>query len=80
MPKSLRVVHNRDIVPHVPLLSQNYYHIPTEILFDEPMIGYKICKEVGEDPECSDSYYPGYVVEDHLTYWIKLDPTAICAE
>ena len=35
IPKSLRVVHNRDIVPHLPLIDQNYHHIPYEILFDE---------------------------------------------
>ena len=35
IPNSLRVVHNRDIVPHVPLISQNYHHISFEVLFDE---------------------------------------------
>jgi predicted lipase len=29
-----RVVHNRDIVPHVPLQNQNYHHVATEIFFD----------------------------------------------
>ena len=28
IPRSLRVVHNRDIVPHLPLQSQNFHHIP----------------------------------------------------
>jgi predicted lipase len=28
IPNSLRVVHYKDIVPHVPLQSQNYHHIP----------------------------------------------------
>jgi len=28
LPNTLRVVHNRDIVPHVPLISQDYHHLP----------------------------------------------------
>jgi hypothetical protein len=80
LPNSLRVVHNRDIVPHVPLLSQNYHHVPFEILFDEEMRKYQICNDGGEDPSCSNSYYPNYLVQDHLSYWIKLDVAEICAE
>lgn len=29
-----RVVHNKDIVPHVPLLTQNFVHPPLELWFD----------------------------------------------
>jgi hypothetical protein len=75
---TLRVVHNRDIVPHVPLVNQNYHHFSTEVLFDEPMRQYRLCDEGGEDPTCSNAYYPNYSVEDHVTYWVKLDVSAIC--
>jgi hypothetical protein len=33
--KVRRIIHNKDIVPHVPLVSQNYYHPYQEILFSE---------------------------------------------
>lgn len=47
IPKVIRVIHNRDIVPHVPLQSQNFSHPPYEVLFDEEMSSYKICSESG---------------------------------
>lgn len=37
IPEVWRVIHNRDIVPHVPLLQQNYHHPSTELFFDEKM-------------------------------------------
>jgi hypothetical protein len=55
-----RVVHNRDIVPHVPLLTQNFVHPSNEIFFDENMENYKICNDSGEDPSCSNSFYPNF--------------------
>jgi hypothetical protein len=73
-----RVVHNRDIVPHVPLISQNYYHPSFEILFDEDMNKYKICNDSGEDSSCSDSYYPNFSPQDHLGYWEKYDINKNC--
>ncbi len=73
-----RVVHNRDLVPHVPLMSQDYHHTPYEILFTEDMGRYQICNESGEDESCSNAFYPNYTIEDHLSYWVKLDPAAIC--
>lgn len=42
--KIWRVVHNRDLVPHVPLVSQNYHHVPREVLFDEEMRKYEVCE------------------------------------
>ena len=49
-----------------------------EVLYDEEMKNYKICNEEGEDESCSNSYYPNYNAEDHVSYWIKLDVSAIC--
>jgi predicted lipase len=43
LPTVFRVVHNRDIVPHLPLVTQNYHHEPYEVLFDERMDGYRVC-------------------------------------
>lgn len=41
---------------------------------------FQICDEGGEDPACSNAYFPDYKIEDHVTYWVKLDPQAICAQ
>lgn len=38
-----RVVHNRDIVPHVPPESFEYHHSPFEVFWDEQMASYKVC-------------------------------------
>jgi hypothetical protein len=73
-----RVIHNRDIVPHVPLVNQNYHHPAYEIWFDEDMNTYKICNDSGEDPNCSSSLYPNYSILDHISYWQKLDPSNVC--
>jgi predicted lipase len=35
--KIRRIVHNKDIVPHVPLISQNFMHPAYEIWFDGNM-------------------------------------------
>lgn len=47
IPTVWRVVHNRDIVPHVPTVNGNYFHPPFEVLFDEDMKNYRICDSTG---------------------------------
>ena len=42
-----RVVHNRDIVPHVPFEWLKYVHVPTEVLFSEDMKTFKVCNQSG---------------------------------
>lgn len=37
IPTIWRVIHNRDIIPHVPLLQQNYHHPAFEVLYDEKL-------------------------------------------
>ena len=64
-----RIIHHRDIIPHVPLLQQNYHHPPFEVLFDENLQNYRICDESGEDPSCALAFEPGVSIEDHITYW-----------
>lgn len=65
-------------MPHVPLLTQNYKHSAYEIWFDADMANYKVCDESGEDKNCSDSLYPNYVIQDHITYWVRPNTTEIC--
>lgn len=49
-----RVIHNRDIVPHVPPFPV-YYQPPTEIWYAEGMATYTVCSATnGEDMNCSE--------------------------
>jgi hypothetical protein len=71
--ESVRVTHNRDIVPSVPLQIMGFHHVPTEIWqvdFDgQHVLG--ICDESGEDPLCHNSVcYLGLCtsVADHMQY------------
>jgi len=64
----LRVVHNADIVPHVPLVAMGFHHVPTEVWYNEPSTSYKVCDGSGEDPTCSDSVALPISVSDHLDY------------
>ena len=42
-----RVVHFKDIVPHLPPMDVGYKHPPFEIFYNEAMTEYKICDESG---------------------------------
>ncbi|CAI2373183.1 unnamed protein product [Moneuplotes crassus] len=79
-----RVVHDKDIVPHLPPCVPNLhhgcakegflipifpYHAPTEIYYDKEMMSYKQCSNTeGEDKDCSDSLSKPSFGE-HLTYF-----------
>lgn len=71
MPNHYRVVHNRDLVPHLPP-DFGYKHAPYEILFDKEFKNYTICNESGEDPACSNRFFPEYTPVDHDFYFIDL--------
>lgn len=63
-----RVTHWQDIVPHVPMMFTQYYHMPTEVFFDEPMTSHTVCDSSGEDPNCSDRFPIDLSIADHLNY------------
>jgi hypothetical protein len=67
-----RVVHHKDIVPHLPPESYFYHHSAFEVFFDEPMTSYVICSESGEDKKCSNQYAPDYSGADHDFYFVAL--------
>jgi len=71
-----RVVHYRDIVPHVPPHLFGFHHSPQEIWYDsEDSSDYVECSETdGEDDSCSNSEWY-FSASDHCTY-INL---AICS-
>jgi len=66
--KTYRVVHYRDIVPHLPFVWLGFHHISQEVWYtDEMSTNYKVCDDTGEDFSCMDSVVyldPG----DHTTY------------
>lgn len=67
-----RVVHHKDIVPHLPPESALYHHSPLEVFWNEAMTEYVICSETGEDKKCSNQYAPDYSAKDHDFYFVDL--------
>ena len=68
---SYRITHYNDIVPHLPLESLGYNHIPQEVWYNEDNTKYKICNDYYiEDDECSNSCYPLNCdsISDHKYY------------
>jgi hypothetical protein len=73
LPTIFRVVHHRDIVPHLPPTDFGFHHNPYEVLYTEKMDSYKVCDESGEDKTCSDRFFPDYSFSDHGEYFIPID-------
>eukprot|EP01132_Coremiostelium_polycephalum_P008237 gene8237-10125_t len=65
-----RLVNNRDIVPHLPPMDLNFYHLPVEVWFNSTAdpLQYVICDPTGEDPNCSDSLLVALNIPEHLDY------------
>jgi predicted lipase len=68
-----RVVHNKDIVPHLPFEWMEYHHSAFEVFWDEHFTNYTICDASGEDSKCSNQFYPDYSPADHGIYFMVLD-------
>ena len=77
---SIRVTHNKDIVPHLPPCSyvsmkcsrdaNHPYQTPQEVYYKEDFSSYRLCNaEDGEDPKCSDTYRFPDSIEDHRYYF-----------
>ena len=64
-----RVVHNKDDVPHLPLMKyMDFYHVCTEVFEDENH-NVKVCDSSCEDPTCSDQFKANELTgDDHLVY------------
>uniref|UniRef100_A0A6B2LE66 Fungal lipase-type domain-containing protein n=1 Tax=Arcella intermedia TaxID=1963864 RepID=A0A6B2LE66_9EUKA len=70
-----RVVHDLDLVPHVPPRSFGFQHVPTEIWMpDKGTEPYIICDASGEDKKCSDGQ-TALSIADHSSY-VGLNLTA----
>lgn len=77
LPTRFRVVHHKDIVPHVPFEAQGFKHPAYEVLYDETMKTFKVCNSSGEDKTCSNRFDPDYSFADHDVYWVAMDDS-IC--
>eukprot|EP00474_Spongospora_subterranea_P009879 CRZ10337.1 hypothetical protein [Spongospora subterranea] len=77
-----RVVHNHDVVVHVPPCTWSLSsstcdgegyprHIPVEVLYNHDMTRYKVCNmQDGEDITCAASFSRiSYSIREHLTYF-----------
>ncbi len=63
-----RVVHEHDIVPHLPPQVLGFHHGPHEVWNHNGT--YILCDGQGEDPKCSDSLpFYDYSISDHLSYF-----------
>jgi len=74
IPNIYRVVHHKDIVPHLPpdLPEFDYHHSAYEIFWDADFTEHKTCGSSGEDKSCSNQFFPDYSAADHDTYFIKM--------
>eukprot|EP00344_Euplotes_crassus_P011272 CAMPEP_0196997070 /NCGR_PEP_ID=MMETSP1380-20130617/2787_1 /TAXON_ID=5936 /ORGANISM="Euplotes crassus, Strain CT5" /LENGTH=315 /DNA_ID=CAMNT_0042413205 /DNA_START=37 /DNA_END=984 /DNA_ORIENTATION=+ len=82
--ESYRVIHDNDIVPHLPPCITDFndgctkhgflipvfpYHAATEVLYEQGFESYKVCStSEGEDKTCALSK-SGKSIPDHLTYF-----------
>ncbi len=73
-----RVVHNRDLIVHLPPTNFGYHHPANEIFFDEEMKNYVICNDSGEDKTCSNKFFPDYKGSDHDFYFWDLGKIFKC--
>lgn len=76
VPYTVRMTHERDIVPHLPpyfffLAKLTYKHFPREV-WEHEVDGnttYQVCDGSGEDPNCCRSVFALFwSASDHLTY------------
>jgi predicted lipase len=67
-PVTWRVVHNKDVVPHLPSTDMGFYHVCRE-QFEDANGNLKTCDTSCEDPTCSDQFTLGETNrDDHGTY------------
>ncbi|EGC33148.1 hypothetical protein DICPUDRAFT_154842 [Dictyostelium purpureum] len=66
-----RIVYDHDLVPHLPPMQLNFYHLPTEVWFNNASdpSQHIVCNPTGEDPSCSDSLKVALNVFEHLAYF-----------
>ena len=66
IPDSFRLVHERDLIPHLPPQMFGYIHGNTEVWLHKNKT--VICTHGPEDPACSASIYFTLDIADHMSY------------
>ncbi len=67
-----RVIHNQDLVPHVPFEFIKYAHPANEVFFSADFKTFTVCDDSGEDSNCSNSFFPFYNPKDHDFYFFDM--------
>ena len=62
-----RLTHYKDPVPHLPFKFGWFFHVDSEVFYDEDSTSYILCKS-GEDPNCSLRFGIAIDIADHLDY------------
>jgi len=73
-----RHTHWRDPVPHLPLHSMGFRHVPREVWSDEHCKTHTLCDGSGEDPKCANSLDFFLSIDDHLFYYGFPIGTSVC--
>jgi hypothetical protein len=78
---SFRLIHNRDIVPHLPPLIMGFRHGLEEIFYTEDFSSYQKCTGTpyGEDPACSDQFDLPISISDH-THYFNVEVGTYCSD
>ncbi|KAI6243517.1 Lipase-3 domain-containing protein [Aphelenchoides fujianensis] len=75
LPRSYRVTHHRDIVPHVPPENfESYFHHESEVWYPQSMNAgdsFVVCNEAENANDCSDKQWFDVSISDHLHYFEK---------
>jgi len=74
IPVVVRVTHYKDLVPHIPTVSQGYVHLAGEWYEDERRVLHNCTG--AEDPRCSDMWTYSANIADHFRYlgvWMTCD-------
>jgi len=82
VPNSWRIVHSHDVVPHIPLTSQGFFHSQFEVYYpSDTTEPYTVCDSSGEDRNCSNQCaltLSCISVNDHLYYMGVPIGTDVC--
>ncbi|EGD73651.1 hypothetical protein PTSG_05361 [Salpingoeca rosetta] len=78
---SCRFVHYTDMVPHLPPELDYYYHVPTEVYYENYYgpSSLHVCDGSGEDTACSDQFWFSHSLANHLNYLGHDIASASCA-
>ena len=77
IPTIFRVTYSHDLAPHLPPTNFEYLHPASEVFYTDNFNKYKVCDSSGEDPSCSNQYYPHYTFADHHVYFVPMD-SSLC--